>query len=221
MYVYIAKFDNRPGVIKIGFSEDPYHRLTQLEPSHGKSTLVATFYAGYKQKYVELRTHKEFDILRRRVAGMGGNEFFCESSLDAVTTYIRTTHLPLELEPLLREEQRQLLRCTEFSRRLLLKASGKARKGATTFNNQKHRISLGIQILVEHGLPIAEAYSYYANVLRTKSHMRLTGWRLSVVLGCSDWSHGDSSPRYSVKYQAAIHRRKCVEDSLNVEQRGY
>jgi hypothetical protein len=221
MYVYIAKFVHRRGLIKIGFSDDPWNRVKLLENHHGRSEVVTTFYAGYKQKYVELRTHKAFDSFRRKVEGAGGSEFFCESILDGVTTYIRTTHLPLELEPFLRDEQNQLDRCMAFSRRLLGKMHSKSVVGNGTFNNQKHRISLGVQILVEHGMGIKEAYACYASVLNSGMCKRLTGWRLRVALNCDHWVHWDDSERYTAKYSAAMKRRELAEVEYKTEGRKY
>lgn len=221
MYVYVAEFRDRNGLVKIGFSDDAHQRIKQLEAIHGEAEMVAAFYAGYKARYVEMRAHQVFDAFRVRVPGAGGNEFFSKSIVNDVTSYIEQRHLPAALEPLLREEQRELLRCMEFSRRLLMKSRGKDRKGDVTFNGQKSRISLGIQILIEHGMPERDAYQCYANVLNTKSHTRLTGQRLKVVLRCSDYAMPLVYDKavHSVNYAKSIQRRLEMEVKLDVERR--
>lgn len=219
MYVYIAKFVNRPGLVKIGFSELPRQRAVQLEPHHGRGTILESFYAGYKPKFVELRVHREFKEFKRPVSGIGGSEFFCESIVPDVIMYIRNFHLPVKLEQYLLDEQNELKRCMEFSRKLLPVPSGKDKRSNMTFNSDKFRICLGVQILMEHGMSRKDAFSCYAGILKEKLGVNLTGWRLHVAICCAGTEPRGHETIYTRKYRIAKLRRAAMEVNLDVEER--
>ena len=89
MYVYVAKFENQPCLIKIGISENVKTRITTLQNVHGKATLCDKYIVGDSYIKMESFLHKMCAANQVRVSGDGGTEFFKDCVYEEVTKILK------------------------------------------------------------------------------------------------------------------------------------
>jgi len=76
MYIYVASFSNRPGLIKVGCSKNVQHRMSVLSETHGEVENVWCKLVGENYYGVEKTIHVAMHGRRIFVHGDGGTEFF-------------------------------------------------------------------------------------------------------------------------------------------------
>ncbi len=74
--IYIAEFEGREGLVKIGMSKQPEVRLSVLEEYHGKVLISKSIHIGKNSREVERDIHMTLRRKRVNVGGDGGTEFF-------------------------------------------------------------------------------------------------------------------------------------------------
>jgi hypothetical protein len=110
MYVYIAKFNKHPDLIKIGISVDVPTRMSQLCKSYGKVLNVEKFKIGDESHKIEKFLHGRFSKHRVEfVIGEGCTEFFKDCVYSEATTMLKALAQPVttleeKVESLLDEE---------------------------------------------------------------------------------------------------------------------
>lgn len=74
--IYIAEFEGRKSLVKIGMSKQPEVRLAVLEEYHGKVLASKSIHIGKNSREVERDIHMTLRRKRVSVGGDGGTEFF-------------------------------------------------------------------------------------------------------------------------------------------------
>lgn len=91
-YIYIAKFENLPKLIKVGVSANPLKRLKQLSKDYGEANdesevlyMPKTYRQSEKLIHKLLSHHKETHVI-----GEGNTEFFSVASTERLSEIINT-----------------------------------------------------------------------------------------------------------------------------------
>lgn len=89
MYVYVAEFRDRQGLVKVGVSTNVKVRMKSLEACHGECTSLHTFFVGPTGKRKEKQTHRKFSTHNVKVSGDGGTEFFSRCAKPDILNFLQ------------------------------------------------------------------------------------------------------------------------------------
>lgn len=128
MFVYVAEFEGRPGLVKVGVALDVKTRMQQLRKCHGKVMNVSEFNVGHDGYEVERFVHRKYTSCNVVLGGKcdGHTEFFdgsiragVKSLLEGVSKSIICTPAPSEYDPLnVAVLPTQITTPTQFERKL-------------------------------------------------------------------------------------------------------
>lgn len=104
MWIYIAKFEKRSGLIKIGMSQDVAARLKTLTGVHGKVVYHKRFRIE-DTRHVEKLLHTRFRLDRAEITRCDGfTEFFNDSVQDAAVSILTLLEQPRTPEEMVCED---------------------------------------------------------------------------------------------------------------------